>query len=136
MNAFEEATAGGGLLVDLTNGPNPIGTRLLELWPADGEVRRLYGLGNREDLVEPDAVHSPRPSLAIEGDPFPHRASLRALPVVARGVAAAGMFEAGRDMLRARLDQRPTELALTTFVSATPTGSINLRLRKKGENDG
>lgn len=164
---LQEATAQGWLDVDMTEGPNPIGSRLLSLWPEDGWVRHQFGLGNRENLVEPDAVHDPTPVLAVEGDPFPYRASARAeRPAESHAVrraraerfyrtglvdpavleeeieaarASAALAAAVRHQQATVVDEEAAHQArldelgpvvVAGLISTTPTGSINLRLRK------
>lgn len=129
MDLIEALT--GELVIDMTNGPNPIMAHLIARWP-DGHVREVWGLGNREHLVEPTAVHDPKPPAAIPpslvDEAFPFRAS--------RAARSAGGPDFGRSTLH---DVAPGETfvnpvtreALTAYVSATPTGSINLQLRKQ-----
>lgn len=101
--------------------PNPIFTGLLQGDQPESAVRQLFGqLEVGHPLVETvaaDVVHDPAPTL---DDQFPYRASRWAGPG-RRGVSPGAEWP---------------HAAFTTFVSATPTGSINLKLRKVVENDG
>jgi hypothetical protein len=87
------------LTVDLSDGPNPIMTACLRRTAPGGYVREVYGLGYAE-LVRSPAVD-------IVHDPAP----------------PAPWFEVAHHRLQ------PTGTILQGLVSATPTGSINLKLR-------
>jgi hypothetical protein len=150
------------LVVDLSDGPNPIGTALLRREPVGGYVRELFGLGERELVagVAPDAVHDPVPPrkrVAELGRSLVGSTVLAGLGgQAARQAGEHELAEAGRspevvararELYRVSMMDYPTALAtaereamgpatrtgviLQGLVSATPTGSINLRLRRQ-----
>lgn len=104
--------------LEATRSPNPIFTALLQEQVAETEPRLVFGTlpagGRLATLVQADVVHDPEPNLVLE--PFPHRASL-----------AAGGPVAATEVIPVTDNGHPV---FRTFVSVTPTGSINLNLRK------
>lgn len=142
--------------------PNPIFTGLLQEDPAESAARQLFGQLEAGHPVRPVvAEHRPYPGTsgetlvyqmsesrmpgAVEADPFPYRAS--AGSVIGRSVLAARMLQDGirertlseslaeqqafRDA-QARADVAAVPVVVEGLISATPTGTINLRLRKPG----
>jgi hypothetical protein len=112
--------------------PNPIFTGLLQEDPAESAARQLFGqleaghpIGHL--IATPGVVHDPRRSA---GDPFPYRAS--AGSVIGRSVLAARMLQDGIRDAQARADVAAVPVVVEGLISATPTGTINLRLRKPG----
>lgn len=100
--------------------PNPIFTGLLQSDPAESTTRQLFGqlevghpIGHL--LATPGVVIDP----PADGDPFPYRASRWA------GRAT------GDDYIDAARVAAAIPVVVSGLVSATPTGSINLRLRKQ-----
>jgi hypothetical protein len=111
--------------------PNPIFTGLLQEGPAESAARQLFGqleaghpIGHL--MATPGVVHDPRPPT---GDPFPYRASAS---VIGRSVLAARMLQDGIRDAQARADVAAVPVVVEGLISATPTGTINLRLRKPG----
>lgn len=100
------------LTVDLSDGPNPIMTALLKRERPGGHVRELYGLGYLGAASEW--------SRRIEED---KRRMEAAAPIVHDPMPAESWFEPTVQRWR-------TSTILQGLVSATPTGSINLRLRR------
>jgi hypothetical protein len=108
--------------------PNPIFTALLQEDAPESAARQLFGqleaghaLGH---LMAPGIVHDPAPA----GEAFPYRASL-----------AARMIEQGivdpppaipTSLVAAAREQHQGVRVLAGLISTTPTGSINLNLRK------
>ena len=104
------------LTVDLSDGPNPIMTALLKRERPGGHVRELYGLGYLGAASEW--------ARRIEEDKRRMEAAalLPAIDIVHDPVPAETWFEPA-----ARVT---TSTILQGLVSATPTGSINLKLRR------
>jgi hypothetical protein len=130
--------------------PNPIFTGLLQEDPAESAARQLFGQLEAGHPVRPVVVeHRPYPGTSgetliyqmsesrmppVPTDPFPYRASAG---VIGRSVVAAGML---RQHIQDRADAEvaaeraaaAVPVVVEGLISATPTGTINLRLRKPG----
>lgn len=105
--------------------PNPIFTALLQEDGPESTARQVFGqleVGHPVSrLVEADVVHDPAP-----GDQFPFRASAQ----------AGGFFGPRQRFELATARSAAIPVVVDGLISATATGSINLRLRKQVENDG
>lgn len=136
------------MLTELETGvsENPFFTQLVQEQAPEHEVRAVFGrlpAGSplRPDAVTADIVHDPVLTVTtrlrpVDGEMYPYRAS-RFYRAVEQGVADAAAFQAGADRLQEQMSAPPAippslvQEAFRTFVSTTPTGSINLRLRKQ-----